>query len=124
MWAKIAASITSMADDTVMPYVWCALVFVLALATGILGWTVNGWRLKADSSAKDVEITRLTGELSAQNLAIEALASESRQARAVASMAQAEATRAKVRAAAKTKIILSTPASSCGVVVRDQWGRI
>lgn len=103
-------------------------IAALSVCAFVLGWQVNGWRKDA-SAAKDIaaangHAAELAAELSKQNIAIELMAKETLLMHEIASKAQGEADKLRRQAKSKAKVIIATPASSCGDVVRDQWGRI
>lgn len=89
----------------------------------ICGWTVNGWRLANDLTQARAETARVTAELTAQNEKLLLLAQEAafQQQQAKKAQGEAELLRRKSRAHAQT--ILSTPASSCAEVLKENWGR-
>ena len=102
-----------------------AAILIILMSIGFAaGWAVNGWRLSGHIEAGKSEATRLQVVIDRQDQATRQLAQESEAAAKAASAAQVEAGKLRMQMKAKASAIMALPASSCGEVLRNEWGRL
>ena len=105
-------------------------VFVIVAAAACVavcfgaGWQLQGMRKDLVISEKTTKITELTGSISTQNVAIESLGREAKNAQAKASEAAVEA--AKLRKVANNRAgnIMAVKSTDCGATVKQVWGMV